>query len=107
VKESGKLKVLLINDNGPWVVQCLQHDIAAQGETPTKALEAFNWTYWAQVLLDQQKGIEPPLGNLEKAPDEYWQRFERGLPFAVRFELKPPFALDKLPSVQEDVRLAS
>jgi hypothetical protein len=101
-----RLKVLLLKDNGPWIVICLQHDIVAQGESPTKALEAFNWTYWTQVLLDRKKGIEP-LSQVEPAPQEYWVRFDQGLPFATQFELQPPFSLDDVPSVPEDVRLAA
>ncbi len=99
------LKILLLNQRGPWVAICLEHYLAAQAESPRKVLEALNWTYWTQVLLDKEKGIEP-LSRVEKAPEEYWKRFDEGLPFAMRFELVPPFSLDDVPSVPEDVRLA-
>jgi hypothetical protein len=101
-----RLKILLLNDRGPWVAICLQHYLAAQAESPTKALEALNWTYWTQVVLDNEKGIEP-LSKVGKAPEEYWTRFEQGLRFATHFELKPPFSLDNNPTVAEDVRLAA
>lgn len=100
-----RLKILLLNDRGPWIVQCLQYDIAAQGESVTKAWEAFNWTYWAQVLIDREKGIDP-LSKLEPAPKEYWTRFEHGISFAKQFELRSPFCFAD-PSVPEDVRLAA
>ncbi len=103
---AGRLQILLLNDRGPWVAICLQHYLAAQADSPTKALEALNWTYWTQILLDKEKGIEP-LSKVEKAPAEYWERFDHGLRFATKFELKPPFSLDNNPRVAEDVRLAA
>jgi hypothetical protein len=103
-----QLKVLLLNDRGPWVAICLNYDLAAQGDSSTKALEALNWTYWAQVQLDLQKGIAP-FTSCETSPRMYWERFDGGLRFAASFEFKPPFQIDhgEPPSVPEDVRLAA
>ncbi len=103
------LKVLLLNERGVWIAQCLQYDLAAQASPSDSlkgALEAFNWTYWTQFLLDREKGI-PPFSQLPKAPDEYWKMFEEGVRVATRFELKPPFSLDDNQSIPEDVRIAA
>jgi hypothetical protein len=103
------LKVLLLNEHGVWIVQCLKYDLAAQAAadgTLKDALEAFNSTYWAQVSLDRRKGIEP-FSALGKAPDEYWAMFDRGVPLAMQFELKPPFSMDGNPTIREDVRIAA
>jgi len=106
MEEDNRLKVLLIKDSGPWVVLCLDYDIAAQGETVETAWESFNWSFWTQVLIDRQKGIKP-LSQLKRSPEEYWKRFSTASPYAKRFELTPPFSLDEIPSVTEDIRLAA
>ena len=63
-----------------WLAQCLQHDIAAQGETLRGAREAFERALVTQVFLDLTSGL-PPLDHLESAPVEIWEAFalERSL----------------------------
>jgi hypothetical protein len=103
-----QLKILVINDCGTWVAQCLEYDLAAQaapGESVKGALEAFNLAYWARYHLDKEKGLEP-FSQLNQASTEYWKTFAEGIRLALRFTLKPPFDLQGKYSVNE-VRLAA
>ncbi len=103
--DPGRLQVLLLNERGPWVAISLQHYIVAQGNSPSDAVQTLRWTYWTQVLLDKEKGVQP-LSQIEKAPEEYWKSYASGIPLAMKADFTPPFSLDDVPAVPEDVRLA-
>jgi predicted RNase H-like HicB family nuclease len=69
-----KLSVLLFPENGAWVAQCLQHNIAEQGATIDEAIS--NWT--TALVTHISSDIEDkrtPLEGVEKAPMEFWGRW--------------------------------
>ena len=69
-----KLSVLLINDGNGYTAQCLQYDIAAQGETIKEAQSAFEYAITAEVgyLSETQRTLE----DLPSAPKHFWDLFE-------------------------------
>jgi hypothetical protein len=70
------LSVLFLEHaEGGWVAQCLEYDIAAQGKTLKRAMEAFERTVVGQVALDLSKQREPFQG-IPQAPSEYWEEFD-------------------------------
>jgi len=89
-KHNFVMHVLLLNDDGVWVAQCLDYDIAAQGKTINKAVDALTRTFAGQVVLDIQHG-KKPLEDFTKAPIDYWNKFED----ANRLEGRKPFGLPK------------
>lgn len=70
-----KLSVLLLMEEGMWVAQCLNYDIAAQGKTLEAAKEAFARTFAGQVCVDLHHNVEP-LSAFPPAPAEYWNQFK-------------------------------
>ena len=68
------LSILLIHEGDAWVVQCLDYDINAQGETIAEAKKSFERTLRTQVSLDLEAGRDP-LSLLEKAPPRYWEMY--------------------------------
>lgn len=71
----GKITVLLLNEGGRWVLQCLEHDIAQGGNTIAQTFERFGVVMEAYVADHEQRGLEP-LQDLPAAPREYWQMLE-------------------------------
>ena len=51
--------IVLFQENNKWVVQCINYDIAAQGDTIEKAVNAFEKTFIGQIILDIENGKEP------------------------------------------------
>ncbi len=64
-----------------WVAQCLEHDIAAQGDTIDEALDAFEAVLTGQIIADHEAGREP-LSGIAPAPDYYFEHFRRAHPLA-------------------------
>ena len=83
------ISTLLSNEGGTYIAQCLEWDIAAQDQSPTKALQAFEVVFWTRVMRDVEKGRDI-LENVESAPDDLWEQFRSGMPFRNPYPLKPP-----------------
>ena len=83
------LTVLLFPEDGAWVAQCLQYDIAEQGATIDDALH--NWV--AAISSHIESDIEDkrtPLQGVDKAPHEFWSRWEQAKPLQTGRPLEMP-----------------
>ncbi len=68
-----KVQVLLFKEGQTWVAQCLEHDLAAQGQTLKQAKESLNQVFITQVVLDLDAKREP-FSAVQRAPQFYWDR---------------------------------
>lgn len=100
------LSVLLFNEGDAWVVQCLEYDIVAQGESPKAALEALGWTLGAHILLDREKRRKL-FSTLQPAPSSFQEKFADAIPLSDPYPLTLPVLSFELPVVEKDVRLAT
>lgn len=71
-----KLNVLFIKDNECWVAQCLQYDIAAQGDTISDAKAAFEYAIAAEASFLDECG--DGLDAIPSAPKFFWDMYEKG-----------------------------
>lgn len=69
-----EVQVLMLLENGTWIAQGLDYDIAGHGETIEAAIDNFGKTFLGQAIVDLKHG-EKPLAAIKKAPDFYWKRF--------------------------------
>ncbi len=83
------LRVLLLKEEGGWVAQCLEYDIAARGASVEEAQINFRDTLLGQLELDRQRGREPFAGK-KPAPPWYWQTLQRSKRLADPISLKSP-----------------
>lgn len=65
-----KLDVVLIDDGNVHIAQCLQYDIAAQGDTIDDAKRAFEYAVAAEIGYMLATGRT--LADLPAAPRCYW-----------------------------------
>ncbi|MBI4822425.1 MAG: hypothetical protein HY791_39560 [Deltaproteobacteria bacterium] len=70
-----EVRVVVFQEGPYYVVQCLEHDLAAQGRSLTEALTAFFATLDANIVVDLENG-ETPLQRLGPAPEAYHRMFE-------------------------------
>ena len=68
------LHVLLLKEEGVWVAQCLEHDIAAQADEREEAVSRLMATIDLHIDADIESGIEP-LSKIPAPPEHYWQIF--------------------------------
>jgi len=82
-----QLRVVVFNEDGWIVAQCLEHDIAVQSKSHGGVLRALTAALYANIALACQHGIEP-LSNFKPAPAEYEKRFSTA-PFVQKLPLQP------------------
>src|SRR5437764_14629923 len=83
------LTLLALKEDHTWVLQCLEHDIAAQGPSTEEAENAFERTFAGQVLLDLE-AKKKPLEDVPKAPQHYWEMFRNAKRLDETFPLYIP-----------------
>lgn len=76
------MRILIHCEQGIWVAQGLDYDIAAQGKTIEAALTSFQSILSGQFLLDMSNN-RALLEGFERAPGEYWDKFNRGFKLEV------------------------
>jgi len=99
------ISILLRPEGNGWAAQCLEYDIAAQGQTIPEAKYAIEKAFVGQVVVDLSTG-NAPLADVPQAPAEYWKAFEQGERLADRksFFIPQPF---KFRAFVEEMRIAA
>jgi hypothetical protein len=70
------IRVLFIEqDDGGWIGQCLEYDIAAQAKTFNELKHEFERVLMAYLMLDDQSETDL-LGQLGKAPQKFWEMYQ-------------------------------
>ncbi|HEX7424313.1 MAG TPA: hypothetical protein VF311_10585 [Terriglobales bacterium] len=85
--ETYKLDVLLFKEGDAWVAQCLQYDVAAQGENARECMAQLGYVLIGRVIVAAELGMRHPFENLPQAPSRFWRRFEKGLEVVPRESL--------------------
>lgn len=77
VAPTNSVRVIAYRDgDGPWVAQCLEYDIAAQGDSPDAAYEHV----LVAIKLDAAEGMKvhgAPFAGIEKAPQHFFELWEK------------------------------
>lgn len=71
------IQVLFLREGRSTVAQCLEYNIAAQGEDVQIAKWRFARTILGQAALDRLRNKEP-LAGIGEAPKMYWEMSQRG-----------------------------
>jgi hypothetical protein len=85
------IRVLLLPEGqqGQWAAQCLEYDLASQGNSINDAILNFVQVINAQMRRDMERGIEP-LSTKPEAPAWYWQALKEAEPLEKKRPLKVP-----------------
>jgi hypothetical protein len=99
------ISILLRPEGEGWAAQCLEYDIAAQGQTIQEAKYAIEKAFVGQVIVDLSTR-NVPLADIPAAPAEYWKAFEGGERLADRksFFIPLPFLFR---AAVEEMRIAA
>jgi hypothetical protein len=77
-----KIRAVLFQEEGWWVAQCLEYDIAAQARTQADLLYELERLLVGRILISAKKGRQP-FENLPKAPSRYWTMYEEAEPVSI------------------------
>ena len=72
--QSFEVSAVLFQEEGKWIIQGLQYDICAQGESVEEATNAFDLAFVANVCASIHVNGEP-LKGIDAAPAKYWDMF--------------------------------
>lgn len=77
-----KIRAVLFQEEGWWVAQCLEYDIAAQARTQDDLLYELERILVGRIQISAAKGRQP-FENLPKAPSRYWAMYEEAEPVST------------------------
>jgi len=99
-----KISVLLKKEGPFWVAQCLQHDVAGQGQTIQDACYQVERAIVGHIVHDMENRLEP-LSKLPRAPSEYWKMWGKAEPLPDR--PADPFSSDSgSPFIKPEIRVS-
>lgn len=90
------LRVLFVKTGEVWAAQCIDYDIAAQGDSVREAKRAFEKAIIGQILFDVKRGLQP-LSQFKPAPEGYRRKFEEAEQLADNAPLKLPQSISGIP----------
>ncbi|MDI9314395.1 MAG: hypothetical protein QM529_06965 [Hydrotalea sp.] len=71
-----ELEVVSFQEDGVWIVQCFNKDIASFGKTEDMAIESFSKIVKGQTYFDEKRGMEP-LSSTPKTPTHVINEIKR------------------------------
>jgi hypothetical protein len=77
-KEQQTLRVVAFHEGGMWVAQCLEHDLACQGDTLSELLHAIGRITDGYMAACKNEKIKP-WEEILPAPPTYHEMFERAV----------------------------
>ena len=102
-----QLSILVTQQGDKWAAQCLQYNIAAQGDSIDHALVRLQRTLVSEIAVCNVLGKDC-FKDIPAAPDIYWKLYnesrtieQRGLPpITTEAEIPPAFMLTDAPAVR-------
>jgi predicted RNase H-like HicB family nuclease len=94
-----KIRAVLFQEEGWWVAQCLEHDIAAQARTRDDLLYELERILVGHFFISAEKG-KIPFANLPRAPRRYWVMYEQAEPIPAEALSFRQGAFQVLPDVE-------
>jgi len=76
-RDTVEISVVIYPQDGIWIAQGIEHDIAAHGETPVQASERFNSKVRAELVVSFDLGEVKALSGIEKAPLKFAEMYRR------------------------------
>lgn len=90
-------RVLIFRDgsHNQWAAQCLEYDIAAQGESLEDVMNRFERTFVGNIVLALESD-EEPLATFLPAPQKYVDRWNKAI--ALQQPVSVTIPSDRLPT---------
>ncbi len=76
-RDTVEISVILYPEDGIWIAQGIEHDIAAHGGTPLQASNEFNNKLRAELVVSVDLGETKPLSGIKHAPARFAEMYHR------------------------------
>lgn len=94
MRKTNELKVLVLQENGFYVAQCLNFDIAAQGKNFEELEKNFADTVMSHIVLALEFD-EEPFECLKPTPEFYKNIYKKAQPIQKSLKFPKPTTLKK------------
>ncbi len=74
--------VVLFEDRGWWVAQCLERNLATASQDPRDLPNKLKAVLQVQIEADRKAGVEP-FASLPQAPRRFWRMFQDAEPWLL------------------------
>src|SRR5579863_7373751 len=75
-RQAGTIRVIVFQDEGLWVAQCLEYDICAQAADLDTLMSRLEVVIKAELKESLERHREP-FGGIEPAPDRFQRMWDR------------------------------
>lgn len=103
-----RISVLLSENQGIWLAQCLEYDIAVEAKSLEDVSYELERTLVGHLVICDENN-EEPFERIPPAPQEYWQRYARArmrlMADVLPFRLPKQTSRHRLPT--PDFRIAA
>jgi len=79
---SYKFHVVVFEDRGYWVAQCLERNMGAASKDPRELRSKLERVLRGQIAADRERGVEP-FSTLPPAPRRFWTLFQSAKPWGL------------------------
>src|SRR5262245_46420483 len=76
-RDTVEISVVIYHDEGLWIAQGIEHDIAAHGEDPVEASERFNTKVGAELVVSMELGDATLLSGIARAPAKFEEMYRK------------------------------
>lgn len=70
-----EIRAIALQEDGWWVAQCLEYDIATQARTLVDLERDLLQMIETHILIGRERG-RPPFENIGRAPDRFWKMWD-------------------------------
>ncbi len=88
-----QLSILMLKEDNAWVAQCLEFDIAGQGESIKDAMVDFMHTFVLELALSDETGSQG-LEDIPPAPKYYWRLYRKQATPVIECEENHPLEIN-------------
>jgi hypothetical protein len=81
-RQTTTIHVVVFEDRGWWVAQCLEHDLCTSSKNLNDLPRQIASQLSLQVALDRRRGRQPFEG-LPRSPQKFWDLYDRATPHTV------------------------
>jgi hypothetical protein len=90
------LSIVILLEEGTWVAQCLEFDVAAQGTSLDAVLASWQRAFVNQAAANIELGKDP-MQDVPRAPSHYFEKFREARPLGGAVDLLGPTVAPDVP----------
>jgi hypothetical protein len=99
-------RVVIFQEKSRWIAQCLEYDVASDGETILDAIDMFIFAMKGNAELAIKNG-DVPFSKLKPAPQKYFDLYEKAVLLSPDLKFPTPWPSREVESSVPEFKVAA